>query len=184
MAVFACSPVAGGDPRPPLEGARIGGDFTLIGKNGQTVRFHDFAGKYRMVYFGYTFCPDVCPVDVQTMMRGYDRFAKAEPEVAKRVQPIFVTVDPERDTPAVVGQFAAAFSPRLIGLTGSREQVAEAVKMFASYARKGPASPDGGYLVDHMRNAYLMDPDGKPIALLPVDENAAAVARDLAKWTR
>ena len=172
---------------PPLEGASIGGDFSLVDKTGKPVRFHDFAGKYRIVYFGFTFCPDACPMDVQKMMQGYARFAKAEPEVAARVQPLFVSIDPARDTPAAVGEFAAAFSPKLIGLTGTEAQVAEAVKMFKGYYTKGEPTKDGGYLMDHSRFAYLMDPDGKPIAFLPIDlppkQAPEAIAESLAKWT-
>ena len=128
--LLACSPGGEEAVAPPLQGASIGGDFALIDKTAKPVRFHDFAGKYRIVYFGYTFCPDACPLDVQKLMQGYAKFAKAEPEVAARVQPLFVSIDPARDTPAAVGEFAAAFSPRLIGLTGSEAQVAEAAKMF------------------------------------------------------
>ena len=181
LALSACSPDR--SVPPPLEGASIGGDFSLVDKAGKPVRFHDFAGKYRIVYFGYTFCPDACPLDVQKMMQGYARFAKAEPEVAARVQPLFVSIDPARDTPAAVGEFAAAFSPRLIGLTGSEAQVSEAAKMFKAYGKRGEPTKDGGYLMDHSRIAYLMDPQGKPLALLPIDESAEAVAESLAKWT-
>jgi protein SCO1/2 len=178
----ACS--GGGETaHPPLEGAKVGGDFSLVDKAGKPVRFHDFAGKYRVVYFGYTFCPDACPMDVQKLMAGFAKFAKEEPAVAARVQPIFVSIDPARDTPPVVGEFAAAFSPRLLGLTGSEAQVAEAARMFLAYRAKGEATADGGYLMDHSRAAYLFDPQGKPLALLPVDESAAAVAGALAKWT-
>ena len=183
----ACSSDASEAPRPPLEGARIGGDFALVDKAGRPVRFSDFKGKYRVVYFGYTFCPDVCPLDVQNLMLGYNTFARSEPDVAARVQPIFVSIDPARDTPEAVGEFAAAFSPKLIGLTGSEAQVAEAVKMFASYRAKGKETGDGGYLMDHMRTATLFGPDGKPLALLPVElppERAPqAVAAELARWT-
>ena len=181
FALAACSP--GPSVPPPLEGAAIGGDFSLVDKAGKPVRFHDFAGRYRIVYFGYTFCPDACPLDVQKMMQGFARFAKAEPEVAARVQPLFVSIDPARDTPAAVGEFAAAFSPRLIGLTGSEAQVSEAAQMFKAYGKKGEPTKDGGYLMDHSRIAYLMDPQGKPLALLPIDESAEAVAESLAKWT-
>ena len=181
LQLAACSPEQA--LPPPLEGAAIGGDFALSDKTGKPVRFHDFAGKYRIVYFGYTFCPDACPMDVQKMMQGYAKFAKAEPDVAARVQPLFVSIDPARDTPAAVGEFAAAFSPKLVGLTGTEAQVAEAAKMFKGYYTKGEPTTDGGYLMDHSRIAYLMDPDGKPLALLPIDETADAVAESLAKWT-
>lgn len=181
LALAACSP--GQSVPPPLEGASIGGDFSLIDKAGKPVRFHDFAGKYRIVYFGYTFCPDACPLDVQKMMQGYAKFTKAEPEVAARVQPLFISIDPARDTPQAVGEFAAAFSPKLIGLTGSEAQVAEASKMFKGFFSKGEPTKDGGYLMDHTRIAYLMDPAGKPLAILPIDQTAEAVAESLAKWT-
>ena len=170
-------------PRPPLEGAAIGGEFALVDKAGKAVRYSDFAGAYRVVYFGYTFCPDVCPLDVQRLMQGYALFTKAEPDLAKQVQPIFVTIDPARDTPAVVGEFAAAFSPRLLGLTGSEEQVAAAAKAFKVYRAKGEETPGGGYLMDHSNIAYLMDRNGQPLALLPVDKGPQAVAAELAKWT-
>ena len=97
---------------PPLAGAAIGGPFTLVDRPAGPVRWSDFDGKYRIVYFGYTFCPDVCPIDVQRMMQGFARFEKAEPALAAQVQPIFITIDPARDTPAVVGEFTAAFSTR------------------------------------------------------------------------
>jgi protein SCO1/2 len=166
---------------PPLAGAAIGGPFTLIDKDGKTVRWQDFGGKYRIVYFGYAFCPDACPMDVGVMMRGFGAFEKAHPDLAAQVQPIFISIDPARDTPAVVGEFTAAFSPRLLGLTGSDEAVAEAAKAFRAYYAKGKTSA-GGYLMDHSRIAYLMGRQGEPIAMLPVDKGADAVAADLAKW--
>jgi protein SCO1/2 len=162
-----------------LEGAAIGGDFSLVDKSGKTVRWADLRGKYAIVYFGYTFCPDACPNDVAVLMRGFAQFEKAHPQRAARVQLLFVSIDPARDTPAAVGQFAAAFSPRLIGLTGSQAEVDSAVKAFKAYAAKGKESA-GGYLMDHTRFAYLMDPEGKPIEALPLDKGAGAVAADLA----
>lgn len=167
---------------PPLAGAAIGGPFTLEDKAGKPVHWSDFAGKWRIVYFGYTYCPDACPTDVGVMMRGFAEFAKAHPDLAAEVQPIFITIDPERDTPARVGEFAAAFSPRLLGLTGTPQQVDQAAKAFAAYYARGKTQPGGGYLMDHSRVAYLMDRDGKPIAMLPVDKTDKAVAAELAKW--
>src|SRR5690606_35856367 len=108
------------------------------------------------------------------------------PAQAAKVQPIFITIDPARDTPEKVGEFADAFHPRLIGLTGTEEQIAAAAKGFAAYYTKGTET-SGGYLMDHSRIAYLMAPNGDPIAMLPVDEQptekaAQAVAAELAKW--
>jgi protein SCO1/2 len=169
--------------RPPLEGAAIGGPFTLVDKTGTTVRWEDFAGKYRIVYFGYTFCPDACPLDVQQLMKGFGQFEKASPALARQVQPMFISIDPVRDTPKVVGEFAAAFSPRLLGLTGTPAQVQAAAKAFAAYYAKGQESA-GGYLMDHSRVAFLMDREGKPIAMLPIDKSPEAVAAELTKWVR
>ncbi|MEQ1542159.1 MAG: SCO family protein [Novosphingobium sp.] len=162
-----------------LAGTPIGGPFTLVDKDGKTVKWSDFSGKYRTVYFGYTFCPDACPTDVGVLMQGFARFEKAHPDRAAKVQPLFVSIDPARDTPARVGEFAAAFSPRLTGLTGSQAQIDEAVRNFKALATRGKDVP-GGYLMDHSRAAYLFDPQGQPIESLPVDKNAEAVAADLA----
>lgn len=167
---------------PPLAGAAIGGPFELVNSAGETVRWEDFDGQYRMVYFGYAYCPDVCPYDVQRMMQGYNSFAQQEPELAAEVQPIFITIDPARDTPAVVDEFTAAFSDRLLGLTGTPEQVDAAAKAFSVYYQKGEVTESGGYLMDHSRAAFLMGRDGEPIALLPVDSGAEPVAAELEKW--
>lgn len=184
LALLACS----SEPAPPLEGANIGGPFTLVDKSGATVKWSDFTGKYRIVYFGYTFCPDACPMDVAAMMSGFKTFEQAHPGRARNVQPIFISIDPARDTPQAVGEFAAAFHPRLLGLTGTPEQVEAAANAFAAYYAKGEESA-GGYLMDHSRAAYLMGPAGEPIALLPVDKGPAkqaaqAVAAELEKWVR
>ena len=169
---------------PPLAGATIGGDFTLMDKLGKPVRAADFAGRYRVVYFGYTFCPDVCPLDVQHLMQGYHAFAKVQPALAAKVAPMFITIDPARDTPKIVGEFAANFGPELIGLTGTDAQIAAVAKSYAVFYQKGKEASPGAYLMDHSRAAFLMGPDGKPIAVLPVEEDGKAVAAELAKWVQ
>jgi protein SCO1/2 len=183
--LIACSadPQAAAAPEPPLAGASIGGEFTLVDKAGKTVRWSDFDGSWRTVYFGYTFCPDACPLDMQVLMKGFQAFEKKHPDLAAKVQPLFITIDPERDGPKEVGEFAAAFHPRLIGLTGTTQQVDSAAKAFAAYYQKGEETA-GGYLMDHARVAYLMDPQGKPIAILPIDESPKAVTAELEKWVR
>jgi len=167
---------------PPLAGAAIGGPFELVDSAGKPVRWADFDGRYRIVYFGYTYCPDVCPLDVQRMMQGFARFERDEPGLAGEVVPIFISIDPERDTPAVVGEFTRAFSDDLVGLTGTSEQVAVAARAFSVYYEKGTPNEEGGYLMNHSRAAYLMGRQGQPIALLPVDEGPEAVAAELEKW--
>lgn len=172
------------DMRPPLEGATIGGEFELVGSDGGTVRWSDFDGKYRTVYFGYAYCPDICPTDVQRATQGLSQFARSDPALAAKIQPIFITIDPERDTPEVVGEFANAFSEDLIGLTGTPEQIAEVAKTFAVAYQRLPDAPGGGYLMNHSTITYLFGPEGEPLATLPTDEGADAVAAELAKWVK
>jgi len=167
---------------PPLAGAAIGGDFALINSAGETVRWDDFAGRYRVVYFGYAFCPDICPTDMQRVAQGLKVLAASDPGKAAKITPIFITIDPERDTPAAVGEFAAAFSDDIIGLTGTPEQIAAAAKAFAVYYARGEAVEGGGYLVDHSNVVFLFGPAGEPLATLPVDQGADAVAAELARW--
>lgn len=169
---------------PPLEGARIGGPFTLVGENGAQVKNSSFDGKYRLVYFGYTFCPDVCPTDVQKLMKGYQLFEKEDAERAARIVPIFITVDPARDTPDVLKQWTDAFDPHLIGLTGTTAQIDAVAKQFAVYVKRKTPNKDGAYLVDHMRMALLMGPKGEPIALIPQDKDVQTIAAELDRWVR
>lgn len=182
----ACGPQGGSAPEiePPLEGADIGGDFTLVGKDGQAVSWSDFNGQWRIVYFGYTFCPDVCPVDAAAIGQGLSAFEKAHPDLGKQVTPIFITVDPERDTPEVVGEFAANFHPRMVGLTGTQDVIDATAKKFVVYHEKGEPSEGGGYLVNHTNQTVLFDPEGEPVALLPTDMGGPAVAEELAKWVK
>ena len=166
----------------PLAGTDIGGPFTLVDQNGRTRTDKDFTGRYRLIYFGYTFCPDVCPVDVQKMAQGLHRFEKTDPARAARVQPIFVTIDPARDTPAVMKLFVAAFHPRLIGLTGTPDQIAPVLRAFRVYAAKRGEGPD--YLMDHSSIIYLFGPDGAPISFLARDAAAQDVANELDRYVR
>ncbi len=182
LALTACN--GGSSSLPPLAGARIGGPFTLTDGSGKTVTDRDFAGKYRIVYFGYTFCPDVCPVDVQTIGAGLKAFEQRDPAKAREVVPIFVTVDPERDTAPVVKAFVANFHPRMVGLTGTPQQIADIAKAYGIFFQKGKVSPGGGYMMDHSRQAYLMGKDGQPIALLPTESGAEKVADELQRWVR
>lgn len=186
LSCAACSSAPAQPPldQAPLAGASIGGEFALTGRAGETVRWSDFDGKWRIVYFGYAYCPDICPTDVQRMTQGLAQFTREQPELAATIQPIFVTIDPERDTPEVVGEFAAAFSDDLVGLTGTPAQIADAAGKFGVFYERGEETGDGAYLVDHSNITYLFDPQGAPIAMLPTDQGAEAVAAELAKWVR
>lgn len=168
----------------PLYGASIGGPFELTNAAGETVRWSDFDGQYRIVYFGFTYCPDICPTDVSRISQGLRQFEQAAPDLGAKVQPIFITIDPERDNPQVVGEFVSNFHPRLIGLTGTPEQIKAAAKAFAVFYSKGETPASGNYLMEHSAITYLFGPDGKPIATLPTDLGGEAVAEELAKWVR
>lgn len=184
LGLAACSAPAADAPaaEPPLAGATIGGPFELTDSDGQTVRWEDFRGQYVIIYFGFAFCPDICPTDVQRFTQGLAQFAESDPERASKIQPIFVSVDPKRDTPEIVGEFASAFSDKLIGLTGTPEQVKTAADNFRVYYERGEDTPDGGYLVNHSAITYLFGPEGEPLATLPTDQGPKAVAEELSKW--
>ena len=180
LMLAACS---GPAQEAPLKGAKIGGPFALTDQNGHTVKDSDFAGRYRIIYFGYSFCPDVCPTDLQTIGRALDRFEKDDPQRAAQVQPIFITVDPTRDTPQVLRHYVANFHKRLIGLTGTQAQIDTVRKEYGISA----AIPEGhgkDYLVDHARLTTLFGPDGQPIAFLPSDESVDAVVKALDQWVK
>lgn len=192
-ALASCGGPAEAPPaRPPLEGARIGGPFTLVDQDGNSVSDTDFAGKYRLLYFGYSFCPDICPVDLQKLMRGLAQFEKAAPERGAKIQPLFITVDPARDTSEALKPFVARYHPRLLGLTGTPEQIAAAAKAFVVTYNKVEGSAPDRYLMAHSQLAFLMDPEGKPLALLPLDDPSTdadegipdAVAAELGKWVK
>jgi protein SCO1/2 len=181
LALSACS---SGERAPPLAGAAIGGPFTLTDQDGRRVSDRDFAGKYRIMYFGFTHCPDVCPTDLAAIGRGLKAFEARDRARADKVVPIFVSVDPERDTPAVMKDYVANFHPRMVGLTGQPGEIARVAKEYAVWSQKGEAQPGGGYNVNHSRAEILMGPDGKPVALLPDDQGVDGIERTLDRWVK
>lgn len=171
-------------PHAPLEGVKIGTPFRLIDQDGTVRTDRDFVGRYRIMYFGYTFCPDVCPTDLQTIGAGLRLLEATDATRAAKVVPIFVSVDPKRDTPAVLKPYVAAFHSRMIGLTGSSEAVAAVAKGYGVAVDIEKPNAEGAYLVSHSRFAVLMDPAGKPVVLLPADKTPRDVAAELERWVR
>ncbi len=169
---------------PPLAGARIGGAFTLTDQNGKQRTDRDFGGKYRIMYFGYTYCPDVCPVDMARLVAGWRAFNAKNPALADKVVPVFVSVDPERDTSAVLKAFVGAFDPTVVGLTGTPAQIAAVTKGYGVTVQSQKKAGDTNYLVDHSRLTFLMDPNDKPIALLSQDAKPDVIAGELSKWVK
>jgi protein SCO1 len=156
----------------------VGGPFTLEDGNGKPVTDRDFRGKYMLVYFGYTFCPDICPTTLTAVADAMDKLGSA----ASHVQPVFITFDPKRDTPPVVKQYAAAFGPSIVGLTGTAEEIAAAAKEYRVYYaehRTGPGVND--YSMDHSSVLYLMGPDGAFVAPVRADQSGDEIAANLKK---
>lgn len=182
LGLFAAACQSGSE-EPPLAGARIGGPFALTDQDGRQVTDRSFAGKYRIVYFGFAHCPDICPTDLASIGQAMRLLEKSDPALAAKVQPIFITVDPERDTPAALKPYAAAFHPRIAALTGTPEQVKAAAKAYAVYYEKEePTGGAGGYNMNHQRIIFLMDPEGKPMAMLPHEKGAQAIADEIERW--
>jgi protein SCO1 len=180
--IAACSPQTA--EQPPLAGARMGGAFTLTNQAGQKVSDRDFAGKYRLVYFGYTFCPDVCPIDVGRLMQGLARFERSDPRRGALIQPLFISIDPKRDTPAALKSFVGAFHPRLIGLTGSEAEIADVAARYAVYFERGKPDANGAYKIDHQAIAVLYGPQGAPIAIIAQDKDPETIAAELDRWVK
>jgi protein SCO1 len=172
------------NPEGNLAGSSLGGAFALTNQDGKAITDKDFAGQYRLMYFGYTFCPDVCPNDVGYISRGLADYEKARPDRGARVTPIFITVDPERDDVASIKAFTAAFHPRLVGLTGAPAAIAAVQKAYGIYSKKVATSDPANYLVDHYAVIYLFGPDGTPIAFLPHGSTAADVTAMLEAYVR
>src|SRR6478736_4598835 len=160
---------------PPLAGARIGGPFVLTDQDGKRFDSKSLLGRYSVVYFGYTFCPDVCPTDLQKIGAGLRLFESQDAARAAKVTPVFITVDPARDTPPVLKQYVTAFHPRMIGLTGSDAAIAAVTKAYVAPYQKEEAEPGTkGYLMQHSSLAILFGPDGKPIVIVPADDHGDA----------
>ena len=169
FAVAACSPGASQRSAPPLAGAAIGGPFALVDQDGKRVTDRDFAGRYRIMYFGYTFCPDVCPVDMQKIGAALKQFETRDPARAARVVPVFVSVDPERDTPAVLADYLSNFDPRIVGLTGSLSEVQKAAAGFRAMFEKLPQ--DGDYTMNHTAGVFLHHADGRFASIIDFHED-------------
>ncbi len=138
--------------------AQIGGPFTLIDQNGRPRSDGEFRGRLMFVFFGYTFCPDICPLSLQRVNEVLDQLGPASEQIA----PLFITVDPARDTSVVLKTYLDHFSPRVVGLTGTSGDIAAVVKAYRGYHRiNGDPSTNPNYLVDHTTLIYVMDRQGR-----------------------
>ncbi|MBV8778600.1 MAG: SCO family protein [Alphaproteobacteria bacterium] len=163
--------VAGG----PLAAA-IGGKFSLVDQNGKPFTDTDLKGKWQLVFFGYTHCPDVCPTALNDLSLALDQLGEAK----KNVGIVFISVDPERDTPAVLKSYVESFGGPIEALTGTPAEVSQAAKDYKVYYAKHPR-PDGGYDMDHSALIYIVDPQGRFTATFTPDDTADAMAARLRK---
>jgi protein SCO1/2 len=150
----------------------IGGPFDLIDQAGKRRTDADFRGKFLLLYFGFTYCPDVCPTDLVAMGLALDQLGAA----GGAVQPLFITVDPERDTPEHLAQYVPFFHPRLIGLTGSADQIRKVANAYRAYFAKVAISGGAEYTVDHSSFIYLMDGSGRYLGFFPPGSSAERMA--------
>jgi protein SCO1 len=153
----------------------IGGPFTLMEDNGKTVTDRDFRGRYLLIYFGYTSCPDICPTTLTAIADAAGILGSR----ARLLQPLFITVDPERDTPAVLHDYVRAFGGSIVGLTGTPAQIHAVERAYRISSAVHPTAP-GNYTVDHTAVLFLVAPDGRYLAPLAADESGADMARRLA----
>jgi len=139
--------------------AAVGGPFTLVDHTGKQRTNRDFEGAFALIYFGYTFCPDVCPTALQVMSQAIDRLS---PEAQKKITPIFITIDPERDTVKELGVYIDNFHPRMVGLTGTTQQIAKAARAYRVYygRSKSGGNDTSDYLMDHSSIVFLLDSKG------------------------
>lgn len=181
LIALAATWAAGAFPRPytfhgtQFDPIRPVTDFTLTNQDGQPVRLSDYRGKLVVLFFGYTHCPDVCP----TTMARLNRVVRELGDEAKGLQVLFVSVDPERDTPARLKQFLSHFNPAFVGLTGQAEEVAAVNMAFGVYVKKEEVGSAAGYLVTHTARIYVIDRQGRLVLTFPADAAVQDIAADL-----
>ncbi len=168
----------GGQPVQSSGTALVGGPFSLVGTDGKTVTDADFRGRYMLIFFGFTHCPDICPAELQIISQALEKLG----DKGKKVVPVFVTLDPERDTPEVMGQYVKSFGPNFVGLTGTPEAIAATAKAYrVAYAKVENKDSPGNYSVDHSALAYLMGPEGNYVTHFTYGTSADDMATKLNK---
>jgi protein SCO1/2 len=177
-AVLLITTPQGGQPVQSSGTALVGGPFSLVGADGKPVTDRDFRGRYMLIFFGFTHCPDICPAELQVIAQALEQLG----DKAKNVVPIFITLDPERDTPEAMGNYLKSFGPNFVGLTGSPEAIAAAAKAYrVSYAKVEDKESAADYGVDHSALVYLMDPKGRYVTHFSYGLSAAQMAEKLGK---
>lgn len=162
----------------PLSDGPYGGDYTLLNGAGETVTNTDFSGQYKLIFFGFTFCPAVCPTELSKLASVLDQLGPT----AKSIEPIFISVDPERDTPDVIKEYTQQFHQSIVGLTGSRAQIDSVLDGFKIYASKVEMEGMDGYMVDHSSFTYFLGPDDRLLALFKPQDSAEDIVSSIQGW--
>ena len=162
----------------PMAGAAVGGPFTLVDHTSKTVTQDEYAGDYKLIYFGFTYCPAICPTELQKMSKALDILEENGTDTS-HIQPLFITVDPERDTVEVMREYVTLFHPRLVGLTGSVEQIEAVKKTYRVYSAKIEDPELSDYTVDHSSFIYLMSPDNQLITVYSTEDKPKEITNDL-----
>jgi protein SCO1/2 len=177
-AILLLTTPQGGQPVQSSGTALIGGPFSLVGTDGKPVTDRDFRGRYMLIFFGFTHCPDICPAELQVIAQALDQLG----DKAKKVVPIFITLDPERDTPEAMANYVKSFGGNFVGLTGSPEAIAAAAKAYrVAYSKVENKDSPGDYSVDHSALVYLMDPEGRYVTHFSYGLSAEQMAEKLGK---
>ena len=180
MLLAACGPSAPEFRSADITGTTYGRDFALTDHNGRAVTLADYRGKAVVLFFGYTHCPDVCPTTLSELAAAMEKLGPA----AKDVQVLFVTVDPERDTPALLAQYVPAFNPSFVGLHGDAAALERTAKEFRIVYRKQEGREPGSYTMDHSAGTFVFDPQGRLRLYVGYGQGADVFAHDLAELLR
>lgn len=180
--IAIASSTAGASPAPPPLANLFSGGFELTDHNGKPRSSKEFHGRFMLVFFGYTYCPTICPTNLQHMAQALTELG----DKAKDIQPIFITIDPARDTPDVLKDYVANFGTRFLGLTGNEAQIRRVTKSYRVHRRKviQDKSDPKEYLVDHSSLTLLIGPDGKFRTLFPHDTTGPVMAKRMEKYLR
>jgi protein SCO1 len=177
-AVLLVATQQGGQPVQSSGAALVGGPFSLVGADGKPVTDRDFRGRYMLIFFGFTHCPDICPAELQVIAQALEQLG----DKAKKVVPIFITLDPERDTPEAMANYVKSFGPNFVGLTGSAEAISAAAKAYrVAYSKVENKESVADYSVDHSALVYLMDPEGRYVTHFSYGHSADQMAEKLGK---
>lgn len=163
----------------PVTQDAFGAPFTLTSHEGEKFRSSDLSGQYQLIYFGFTYCPAICPTELQKITATLNAL---NPEIAAQIQPVFITVDPERDTVKVMRDYLTLFHPSFLGLTGTQEEITQVLNDYKVYAAKVDDPSLTEYTMDHSSYIYFIDPEGRLLRLYKMEDTADYMVRDMTDW--